>query len=420
MTFRLFPAKLGTYTLYATTKSMPEKLPEITFEVIDSIDRIDANQWNRLHQSSYPFIQHQYLAALERHGCVSERFGWIPKHLLLRSGGDLIAAMPLYEKHNNYGEFVFDQPWEQAWNSIGLNYYPKLVSAIPYTPARGPRLLIHPDFRNNPQLIEQIIETLKSLSQQQEYSGFHLLFSDEQAELAKQPEILSRHDVQFQWFNQQYRDFDGFLATLKSKKRKNIRRERKSVKEQGIDFRCLDGRQTTDKDWLEFDYFYQKTFLEKWSTPTLNFDFFREIAHTMADKILLVLADKDGETVAGALMFKSDQVLYGRHWGCREQIKDLHFEACFYQGIEFAITHGLQRFEPGAGGEHKIARGFVPVRLQSSHWLTVNPFVEPLNRFIHEEREVIAHYIDDLWQSSPYQETENLQRLAQESEKVTV
>lgn len=394
------------------------KKTAIEVEVIEKIDWIPQQTWNDLHQSDYPFIQHQFLAALERHHCVSPGLGWLPRHLIFRQNGLIIAALPLYEKHNNYGEFVFDQSWQQAWESVKLPYYPKLVSAVPYTPAKGPRILIRPEFRQDPQLFAEIIETLKKLTADNQYSGFHLLFSDEQNRLAGQNEILCRHDVQFQWFNQNYNDFEEFLDALKSKKRKNIRQERKVIAEQGIHFRRLSGDQASDQDWRDFDFFYQKTFIEKWSTPTLNYGFFKEIAETMPQNILLVLAERDGETLAGALMFRSDKVLYGRHWGCAENIKHLHFETCFYQGIDYAIQQGLQRFEPGAGGEHKIARGFVPVAMQSSHWLSINPFVEGVERFLHEEKQLMSEYSRDAWQSAPYQDSDRIRQISENAPKI--
>ena len=383
------------------------------YKILDSILEIDANQWNNLHQTQNPFVQHAFLAALENHGCVSERFGWLPKHFVAFEEGEPIAAMPLYEKHNNYGEFVFDHAWHQAWQSVGLNYYPKLVSATPYTPAVGPRLLIRPDISDRPVKIRHILEALKDFTDEQNYSGFHLLFSEEQAELAKDTEVLCRHDVQFQWFNQGFETFDDFLATLKSKKRKNIRQERRAITEQDLQFEVLNGHTATEDDWHDFNVFYHKTFLDKFSTPTLNFDFFLEIAKTLPESLVLVMAKRNEKSIAGALMFRSDKVLYGRHWGAIEQLKHLHFETCFYQGIDYAIANGLERFEPGAGGEHKIARGFVPVKMQSSHWLAVNPFEQGIQGFLAEEKRMIDDYCQEVWKSIPYQETEVLMKAAQ-------
>ncbi|BBP47044.1 hypothetical protein THMIRHAS_24170 [Thiosulfatimonas sediminis] len=390
------------------TSSRPIQFSDsaLQMQVLSAISEISAELWNGLHASDNPFIQHQFLAALERHGCVSERFGWVPKHLLFWQNEELYGAVILYEKHNNYGEFVFDHAWQQAWQSVGLPYYPKLVSAVPYTPARGPRIILAPSIRTDLQrsqaVTKQIVQALQNFAAEHDYSGAHILFSEEQSSLARQNEVICRHDVQFQWFNQNYVDFADFLAYLKPKKRKNIRQERRQVLEQGITFRVLSGDQASEQDWRDFDYFYQKTFIEKWSTPTLNFAFFAEVALTMPQHVVLVLAQRAGQTVAGALMFRSNSVLYGRHWGCVEEVKHLHFETCFYQGIDYAIAHGLTRFEPGAGGEHKISRGFIPVPMQSAHWLTVNPFVQGISAFVEEERQMLQGYMQEIWQASPY------------------
>ena len=394
----------------------------LQMQVLSAIADIPAEQWNALHASKNPFIQHQFLNALERHGCVSERYGWIPKHLLFHQGDELVAAMVLYEKHNNYGEFVFDHAWQQAWDSVGLNYYPKLVSAAPYTPASGPRILLAGSLTADPKQVQQvyaeIVENLQNFATENGYSGTHILFSDEQQQLAQQSEVILRHDVQFQWFNQNYRSFDDFLATLKPKKRKNISQERRKLAEHDITFRVMSGTEASEQDWQDFDFFYQKTFIEKWSTPTLNLAFFQEIAQTMPEHIVLVMAQRDGKNIAGALMFRSNNVLYGRHWGCAEQVKHLHFETCFYQGIEYAIQYGLQRFEPGAGGEHKISRGFIPVPMQSSHWLTVNPFVQGIADFVQQEQQMIDDYMQEIWQTSPYRENEKLQQLVSELKEI--
>lgn len=382
---------------------------EYRVKIINKISQINSDDWDALVENNNPFIKHAFLVALERHNCVSAEFGWLPQHITVyNSDNQLVAAMPVYEKHNNYGEFVFDQAWEQAWNQIGLPYYPKLVSAIPYTPAMGQRLLT----RNNLSDIEinQLYETLyTALGEQcenQNMSGAHILFPNQaqQTWLASKNDsnLYVRYDCQFHWQNQNYQCFDDFLGQLKSKKRNNIKRERRELNKLDIQYRVLDGLQTTQKDWQDFNFFYQKTFVEKWSTPTLNLAFFLEIAETLADHIVLVLADFKGECIAGALMFKSDTHLYGRHWGSSENIKNLHFEVCFYQGIEYAIKHKLQTFEPGAGGEHKIARGFTPVQTRSYHWLPLNPFGEALNQFTEQEKRLIDEYMTENQASTVY------------------
>lgn len=369
---------------------------------------IDPNQWNAMVKDNYPFIRHEFLHALEKHQCVSAKFGWLPNHITVYQNSTLIAALPLYEKHNNYGEFVFDQAWEQAWNQIGLAYYPKLVSAIPYSPVMGPRFLLSETLSEADQesVFQQLYSTLCEFCETKGMSGVHILFANpkqqQQLQQLKDAHLYSRLGFQFHWQNQNYHNFADFLAQLRPKKRKNIQRERRAVADSGVTFRVLNGHQASDEDWHDFDYFYQKTFLEKWSTPTLNVGFFKEIGKTLPDNIVLVLADLNDTCIAGALMLQSDTHLYGRHWGAAEHVKNLHFEACYYQGIEYAIANKLQTFEPGAGGEHKIARGFTAVEIHSFHWLAINPFGENLDHFIEEEAKAVRHYLNADENKSPY------------------
>lgn len=379
-------------------------LQRLSVKSFAKIDEINTSQWNSLVPDNYPFIKHEFLSALEKHECVGKQYGWLPRHLAVFENDKLVAALPVYEKHNYYGEFVFDHAWEQAWNQVGLPYYPKLVSAMPYTPAHGPRLLFDNNFPKLDELKQLLMNALEGLCIQTHNSGYHLLFADhqQQAWLQKQPTLLHRHGYQFHWFNQSYESFDHFLNVLTAKKRKNIRQERKAVIQDGIEFKIMNGHTATQEDWEDFGYFYQKTFVEKWSTPTLNTGFFTDIAKTMPDQIILVMALKNGRNIAGSLMFKSDHTLFGRHWGCIENIKHLHFETCYYQGIEFAIENGLKVFEPGAGGEHKLARGFVPIKTLSSHWLANNPFEQGIKHFISEEARLVDEYIADCNQHSPY------------------
>ena len=384
-------------------------MSQIVLKVHTTMSAFTALEWNSLLTDHNPFLRHEFLHALEEHQCVSEQFGWFPRHIGLYQDDKLVAAMPLYEKHNNYGEFVFDQPWSEAWKQVGLAYYPKLVSAIPYSPVLGQRLLSHPelDDQQTEHIKGLLIKSLHHLCDKTQMSGVHILFSDavQQSWLDQQDQWLYRQDCQFHWFNQNYQTFDDFLATLTAKKRKNIKQERKSVEKAGFTFRCLNGHSANSSDWAQFDIFYQKTFNDKWGTPTLNQTFFEAVASALPDQVLLVLADDpDGQCIAGSLMFQSDTHLYGRHWGSTQTVKNLHFEACFYQGIEHAIKQGLQVFEPGAGGEHKIARGFVPVPMQSAHWLRENPFPEGIDRFIDEERQGINDYIEESLKHVPYKD----------------
>ncbi len=369
----------------------------LSVKIVPSIAEIPTEQWNALVKDNHPFVKHEYLHALEKHGCVGERFGWLPKHIVVYDEHQqLVAAMPVYEKHNNYGEFVFDQAWEQAWNQIGLPYYPKLVSATPYTPVMGPRLLTGCGIESDAAR-QLLFHTLTEFCEQQKMSGAHILFAqpEQQAWLQNlhDQHLYKRLGFQFHWQNPGYQSFDDFLGELKPKKRKNIVRERRSIQESAIHFRVLNGHQASEQDWQNFDYFYQKTFIEKWSTPTLNLNFFKEIGESLAEQTILVLADLNDECIAGALMFRSDTHLYGRHWGAIKEVKNLHFETCYYQGIDYAIENELKIFEPGAGGDHKIARGFTPVEIESFHWLPLNPFGESLDRFIEEERQAVKAYL---------------------------
>lgn len=376
------------------------------------ISQINADQWNGFLTDNNPFMRHEFLNALEKHECANPEFGWHPCHIGIYSdkneGEDqskLIAAMPLYAKTNSYGEFVFDHAWSEAYHRNQLEYYPKLVSSIPYTPASGQRMLCDEDRRD--ELYPILLQTIQQFCAEQKYSGFHCLFanSDEQDWL-EENDLMARHDCQFHWHNQDYKNFDEFLNTLDKKKRKNIRQERRRVEQQAINIRVLDGNTATAKDWKDFAHFYQITFMEKYGTATLNEGFFKEVGEKLPDQVILVLADKitdndsDNKCIAGSLMFRSNTTLYGRHWGCSEQFDKLHFEACYYQGIEYCIKHGIKHFEPGAQGQHKIARGFVPTLTRSSHWLNNSPFQESVDNFINYEKKNIEEYIKSL--KSPY------------------
>lgn len=364
------------------------------------LDEIPQDAWNLLVRDHNPLVRHEFLAAMEHHGCVGESFGWLPRHIAIHDGDTLVAAMPLYEKHNSYGEFVFDHAWAEAWQRSGIRYFPKLVSSVPYTPATGQRLLCQPGAEQT--WWPLLLQTAKELATEIGASGIHCLFPAPQEQDFLQQELLARHDCQFHWHNHNYTCFDDFLAQLKSKKRKNIRQERRKVVDAGVSFRVLNGTTAKASDWQDFAHFYDRTFEEKWGTATFNFDFFCEIANKLPENIVLVLADLEGECIAGALMFCSDTTLYGRHWGCIEQVENLHFETCYYQGIDYCIAKGLTRFEPGAQGEHKIARGFLPTLTRSAHWLAPNPFQNSIENYVSHEQQAIAEYIHASQNKSPY------------------
>ncbi|MCK5727525.1 MAG: N-acetyltransferase [Thiotrichaceae bacterium] len=373
----------------------------LKIKIHNAISAIPYTSWNSLLHDNTPFIQHEFLQALEDNGCVGESFGWLPQHIAIYEGGELVAALPLYEKHNSYGEFVFDHAWADAWYRAGLNYFPKLVSAIPYTPAQGQRLLCDKDKLET--YAPLLLKTTQELAKSHDHSGCHFLFSaDKEQQWLSHQKLFVRNDCQFHWHNQNYKTFDDFLAQLTAKKRKNIRQERQRVQKQGVNFRILDGHTASEQDWQDMDRFYRHTFQGKSGTPTLNLGFLMQIAETLPDSIVLVLADKGGHCIAGSMMFRSDTTLYGRFWGCDESVDKLHFEACYYQGIQYCIDHGLALFEPGAGGEHKIARGFVPTLTQSSHYLIDNPFSQSIEHYIEHERDVVEGYIIKCLQHSPY------------------
>lgn len=387
-------------------------------KIHSEIDQIPADSWNKLVKDNNPFVRHEFLSALENNNCVGTDFGWLPCHIAIydeqsdkenhenthENTNVLIGAMPLYQKTNSYGEFVFDHAWADAYQRNGLAYFPKLVSSIPYTPASGQRLLASDACRDiTPEAIYMLlIQTVKQFAREHNISSFHCLFPEEgEQRWMEQQGLLTRNDCQFHWFNQEYQTFDEFLEKLTPKKRKNIRQERRRVEQQAINLRILNGHTATAKDWQNFAAFYNQTFLEKSGYPTLNEGFFSEIARKLPEQTLLILADnQQGKCIAGSLMYASDSRLYGRHWGSIEHIDKLHFEACYYQGIEFCIRNKLQVFEPGAQGEHKIARGFIPTLTKSSHWLNNSPFEESIANFVKHEQDGVAHYINSL--KSPY------------------
>lgn len=367
-----------------------------------SIEEIDSVSWDRLVKDNNPFLKHAFLAAMERQGCVGDHFGWSPYHLAIYSDNRLLGVSPLYIKNNSYGEFVFDHAWADAYRRAGLVYYPKLVSAIPYTPATGSRLLIESE-ADADSVTQEMVRAIQELLEEQRASSMHWLFTEEkEAERLNKLGMLERLGVQFHWPNRGYRDFEAFLETLKAKRRKNIRRERRIVAEQGFHFRRIRGCQVTATEWQLFADYYAKTFEERYSLPTFNAAFFQEIGKTLGDQVILVLAYLEESPVAGALLYRSDTVLYGRHWGGASEYDSLHFETCYYQGIEYAIEQGLNRFEPGAQGEHKIWRGFLPTMTRSHHLIADGRFRAAIDDFLQRETPAMRNYYANLSVSSPY------------------
>lgn len=373
-----------------------------TFQYLSSIDDIDAATWDRLADEDYPFLHHDFLAALEHSGSVGKNTGWQPHHLTAYESGLLIAVMPLYIKIHSYGEYVFDWAWAEAYQYYGLKYYPKLLTAIPFTPASGPRLCTAPAINKNT-LIKAIVKDIQSQTAGNQFSSWHLLFPLKSELTAWEETVLrTRTGCQFHWFNRNYHSFDEFIATFASRKRKNIKRERKRVAEQGIVLKRLSGDQINVQHIHDFFIFYQATYMKRGQQGYLTRDFFLRLLKSLPNYLLLVVAEKDNEPVASALCLRDSTTLYGRYWGCLDEYECLHFEACFYQGIEYCIEQGLQRFDPGAQGEHKILRGFEPVETWSLHWIEHEGFRKAIDRFLEQEKMGVAKYQTQSAQMLPY------------------
>lgn len=365
-------------------------------EVVHALAELDAGQWDRL-AGDQPFLRHAFLHALETTGCVGGATGWLPWHLVLREGGELRAAAPLYLKHHSRGEFVFDWSWAEAYARHGGRYYPKLLSAVPFTPVTGRRLLGEVAWR------QVLIDGALALARELGVSSWHCLFPTqaEAQELARAG-LLLRRGVQFHWHNAGYASFEDFLAALSREKRKKIRQERRHVQEAGVSFEWRTGADIREADWHFFERCYRNTYREHGSAPYLNLDFFLELGRLLKQHCLLVIAHQDGVPIASALNLFDGQTLYGRYWGSLRFVPGLHFETCYYQGIEFCIGRRLSCFEGGAQGEHKLARGLLPVTTWSAHWIADESFRDAVVRFVAREAEGVAHYVNELEGHSPF------------------
>ncbi len=363
--------------------------------ILDSLADVDPRQWNAL-AGDQPFLRHEFLHALHESGCASARTGWMPQYLSSWNRGRLVGAMPLYLKAHSYGEYVFDWAWADAYQRAGLHYYPKLVSAVPFSPITGSRLLT-PDPAVRAQLIAAALGVAKDVS------SLHVLFPpDTQATELSASGMQLRRGVQFHWSNRDYPSFDAFLAELSSAKRKKIRQERRRVHEAGVSFRRLVGSQIGDQDWRFFARCYDGTYRAHYSSPYLNLDFFKRIGAAMPDNLMLVVAELHDRPIASALNVFSSSTLYGRYWGAIAHVPLLHFEACYYQAMEFCIEQGIGVFEGGAQGEHKLARGFMPSETWSAHWLQHPEFSDAIQRFLARESAGIGQYVDELHDRSPF------------------
>jgi len=371
---------------------------------INSMTQVVCEDWNRLTGDAYPFLRHEFLLALEQSGSVCEQTGWVPAHLLVFDEDQLVAFMPLYLKHHSWGEYVFDHQWAQAYQQHGLDYYPKWLTAIPLTPCQGARIVYKAGI-DPIEVTQLLLNFIKQLSEQRGISSWHCLFPvEQQAEQLRSLGLSIREGVQFHWFNKGYRDFDGFLQSLSASKRKMIKRERRRIGEQGVRLLRIAGPDVSELQWRVFYEFYTMTYLKRGSQPYLNLAFFQQIAAAMGEQLLLVLAVKNDKTIAAALSFVGRDTLYGRYWGCYEEYNSLHFEACYYQGLDYCLEHGLQRFDSGAQGEHKISRGFEPITTYSAHWLKDARFAKAIEEFLAREQKAAQLYKQDAASYLPFKQ----------------
>lgn len=371
-------------------------------ERVASLRRVDSAGWNALAGDS-PFLKHEFLLALEDSGCVGRGTTWQPCYLVARDERGLAGAIPLFIKYDSHGEFVFDWGWADAYERAGRNYYPKLVAAVPFTPATGQRLLLR-DARDT-EVATLLVDAARSTALELGASSLHVLFPTEpERQSLEQAGFLVRKGCQFHWANDGYEDFEQFLARFSADKRKKAKRERRRVAEAGIVFEHLRGSEPTAADWDAIVEFYSRTFWRRGREPYLNREFFAAIAATMPDNLVIVLARQQGVPIATAICFRSSTTLYGRYWGSGADFHSLHFETCYYQGIDYCIREGLERFEPGTQGEHKIARGFVPQPTWSCHWLRDPEFHRAVGAFLTRETRHVDAYMDELEEHVPYRQ----------------
>jgi predicted N-acyltransferase len=376
--------------------------PAITVASHSAVDSIDAAQWNVL-AGDYPFFRHEFLAALEFSRCVGAGTAWQPLHLSARDhSGRLIGVLPLYLKFDSRGEFVFDWGWADAFERAGLAYYPKLVAAVPFTPANGPRILVASDC-DFATVSSALLAACSDLATEHSASSIHVLFpEDRDLEILTAAGYLARKGCQFHWRNRGYSTFDDFLAEFTSAKRKKVRRERRRIAEAGISFEHLRADELSNDDWDAVFGFYTRTFMRRGRAPYLNRAFFDEISATMPQNLIIMLARFNSQPIASAICFRSASALYGRYWGSLADFHSLHFETCYYQGIEYCINEGLSLFEPGTQGEHKVSRGFSPTETWSCHQVFNAEFRTAIEDFLHRETAYIDAYIDEVDDHVPY------------------
>ncbi len=391
----------------AGSLNLDRKRASSSVSILKGVRDIAAGEWdacaNPPDRPYNPFLAHAFFLSLEESGSASAKTGWLPCHLALKdSGGALTALLPCYLKSHSYGEYVFDHAWAQAYERAGGRYYPKLQSAVPFTPVTGRRFLVRPGFPES-EARAQLAAAAVEAARQYKASSWHVTFAaKEEWEELGQLGLLQRTDTQYHWHNRGYENFDGFLAALASRKRKTVRKEREQARSSGVTLEWLTGSEIKEAHWDAFFAFYMDTGSRKWGTPYLNRAFFSLIGKRMADRILLVMGKRDGAYVAGALNFIGGDTLYGRYWGCLEAHNFLHFEACYYQAIEYAIANKIAHVEAGAQGEHKLARGYSPETTYSLHYLADPGLAEAVADYLRHERHAIEREQEAMSEGLPY------------------
>ena len=369
---------------------------------IDSLKKIKNIDWNACVDSDHPFIQYEFLFALEKSESACSQTGWKPYHYIEYKNDEIIALCPLYLKSHSYGEYIFDHAWADAYHRHGLNYYPKLQSAIPFTPVTGERIFVNKKIKNKKDKIKEIINNIINEAKRLNVSSAHFNFIKNPNDWDANEPIMIREGIQFHWKNNDYKSFDDFLSTLSSRKRKQIKKERQCLQNNNLEVKLLTGDKLKKED---FDFFYEcylDTTSRKWGSTYLKKEFFMNILSTFKDKILLMIAVQDNIKIASALNFLSETHLYGRLWGSKFEVPYLHFELCYYQAIDYAIANKIKHVEAGAQGEHKLSRGYLPQKTWSAHWIKEKDFSEAINKFLNEEAKMISHHKEDLEALGPY------------------
>lgn len=384
---------------------MPNAL--LTAQFHAGMSEIDPQAWDAMVSVDTPHLSHAFLRAAESSGSVCEETGWQPCHLTLERDGSIVAAMPLYQKGHSWGEFVFDWSWADAYHRAGLVYYPKLVSASPFTPATTDKLLVAPG-EDETVMGRTLLASATNFAQQHDFSSLHLQFVSQRdlSAIDDGANVLVRKDCQFHWQNDGYRDFDDYLSHFASKKRKNVKRERRRLIEAGITHRIVAGNDISATQMSTAWQLCSNTFAIRGHAPYLNLAFFETLLRVAPEQLVLVLAEYEDTIVAAAILLRGESVLYGRYWGSDGDYHSLHFETCYYQGIEYCIRHGIDRYEPGTQGEHKVSRGFLPTSTFSAHWLAHPEFASAIGNYLEREERGVDAYMAAIDERSPFKSTD--------------